>query len=256
MSRSNPTDGIRNPSTRWFEWAGGSDGGYMKWYDKEAKADVKAEPFAFLLLDELSTVKGWHEPSESSIYANEVRDTRQDVLVVRSFKGGELVSGLYSDIRDSIVAKGGHYCASLYIAYKDGDELRIGNVSLKGAAAGAWMEFKRNAPTKKDAAGKSVRAFYVDAIRIVGFEDAKKGGTAYRIPKFALTATTEATNQQAAALDGELQGFLAEYLRRPKAEAAKPAAQQEEETHPPTNGAPAEPKKSSFNDFDDDIPFS
>lgn len=87
MSRSNPTDGIKNPATRWFEWAGGDEGG-IKHYDKEAKADVKvALPFTFLLLDELSTVKGWHEPSESGIYANEVRDTRQDALVVRAFKG-------------------------------------------------------------------------------------------------------------------------------------------------------------------------
>lgn len=250
MSRSNPTDGIRNPSTRWFEWAGGSDGGYMRWYDKENKTDVKAEPFAFLLLDELSTIKGWHEASESSIYANEVRDTRQDVLVVRAFKGGELVSGLYANIRDSVVAKGGHYCVSMYVAYKDGDELKIGNVSLKGAAAGAWMEFKRMAPAKKDGAGKSVRAFYVDAVKVVGYEDAKKGGTAYRVPKFALTATTDATNQQAVALDAELQSFLADYLRRPKAEASSVAPSRDEEE-------PATPRPSDgeSDPFDADVPF-
>lgn len=245
MSRSNPTDGVRNPSTRWFEWAGGSDGGFMRWYDKEAEKQVKAElPFSFLLLDELATVKGWHEASESGIYANEVRDTRQDVLVVRSFKGGELVSGLYAGIRDSIVAKGGHYNASLYIAYKEGGELRIGNISLKGAAASAWMEFKRNAPTKKDANGKSLKAFYVDAVKVIGYEDAKKGGTAYRVPKFALTPTTDATNQQAVALDAELQAFLTDYLKRPKAEASTSDASQEK-------SEPA-PKGDSF---ESDIPW-
>jgi hypothetical protein len=224
MSRSNPTEGGRNPATRWFEWAGGKDGGFVRWYDKEAKVSIKVDgAFTFLLLDELSTVKGWHEPSESAIYANEVRDTRQEVLVVRSFKGGEIASGVYQHIKDRIAAKGGHYVASLYLAYKDGGSLRLGNLSLKGAAAGAWMEFKRNAQVKKDASGKSVRSYYVDAVKVSGFTDAKKGGTAYRVPIFKLTEVSPATNDEAGALDLELQAYLADYLRRTKEEAAKPA---------------------------------
>lgn len=253
MSRSNPTEGSRNPTTRWFEWAGGSDGGHVRWYDKDAKASVKVEgPFAFLLLEELSTVKGWHEPSESSIYANEVRDVRQDVLVVKSFKGGELASGLYGEIKDRIVAKGGHYHASIYIAYKEGDELKLGNLGLKGAALSAWMEFKKAAPKKKHANGKLVGAYLVDAVKISGFEDMKKGGTAFRVPKFLLVTTTDATNQQATALDAELQAYFADYFKRPKAEAAKPPANGDADDLPP----PDEPKrKSHFDDMADDIPF-
>lgn len=255
MSRSNPTEGTRNPSTRWFEWAGGSDGGYVRWYNKETKADVPIEgAFTFLLLDELATVKGWHEPSESSIYANEVRDTRQEPFVVRSFKGGELASGIYTAIRDRIVAVGGHYVASLYIAYKDGDELKIGNLALKGAAAGAWMEFKRNAGSKKGAMGRMVRAYLVDAVKITGYVEAKKGATVYRVPKFALMETSETTNQQAVALDTELQMFMVEYLKRPKAEAAAKAA-------PPDEGGLDDPDAQvaqstrGADSFDDDIPF-
>lgn len=223
MSRSNPTDGVRNPSTRWFEWAGGDEGGFVRWYNKDTKETTKVEgAFTFLLLDELATVKGWHEPSESSIYANEVRDLRQEALVVKSFKGGELASGLYADIKDRIVAKGGHFHGSIYIAYKDGEELKLGNLGLKGAALGAWMEFKKAAPMKKDASGKSVRSYFVDAVTISGYEQAKKGGTTYRVPKFSLKAVGEATNQQALGLDAELQAFLDGYFKRPKAEAAKP----------------------------------
>jgi hypothetical protein len=253
MSRSNPTEGSRNPSTRWFEWAGGSDGGFVRWYDKETKENVSIEgQFTFLFLDELSTVKGWHEPSESGIFANEVRDTRQDALVVRSFKGGELASGIYTSIRDRVVAVGGHYVASLYIGYKDGDELRIGNLSLKGAAAGAWMNFKRDVGTKKDVNGKSVRAYLVDAVKITGYEQLKKGGTVYRVPKFGLVSTSEATNQQAVDLDSQLQLFLVDYLKRPKAEAAPPKEPNGDHRDPPdpdpTNGA-------GFDRLDDDIPF-
>jgi hypothetical protein len=252
MSRSNPTDGARNPATRWFEWAGGSDGGFVRWYDKEKKETVPVDgAFVFLLLDELSTVKGWHEPSESSIYANEVRDTRQDALVVKAFKGGELASGIYTQIRDRIVAVGGHYVASLYIAYKDGDTLKIGNLALKGAAAGAWMDFKRNAGTKKSAMDRMVRAYLVDAVKITGYEQMKKGGTVYRVPKFSLVPTTAETNTQAVGLDTELQMFLVDYLKRPKAEAA---------AKPPENGSGDvdEQFKQGARDvdtLDDPIPF-
>lgn len=249
MSRSNPTDGIRNPSTRWFEWAGGDEGGFVRWYDKEAEKHVRIDgPFTFLLLDELATIKGWHEASESGIYANEVKDTRQEAFVVRSFKGGELVSGIYTQIKDTIVAKGAHYCSSLYIAYKDGDgELKIGNLNLKGAALGAWMEFKKAAPTKKEN-GKSVRAYFIDAVKIDGFEQQKKGGTIYRTPKFFLQVVSGETNAQALGLDAELQSFLADYLKRPKTEAAKAPAEPEV---PPAEA----PKRGAFDDFEDDIPF-
>lgn len=249
MSRSNPTEGARNPSTRWFEWAGGSDGGFIRWYDKEAKTHVPIEGgFVFLLLDELSTVKGWHEASESSIFANEVRDTRQEVFVVRSFKGGELASGIYTSIRDRIVALGGHYCVSIYLGYKDGEELKIGNLSLKGAAASAWMDFKRNAPSKKDANGKTTRGYFVDAVKIAGYEQMKKGATVYRVPKFALAPVSEATNQQAIALDTDLQAFLSDYFKRPKAE-VKPA-----DTAPPVTEAPQ--KNGHFDDMKDDLPWN
>jgi len=253
MSRSNPTEGSRNPSTRWFEWAGGGDGGYIRWYNKETEQQVKMDgTFTFLLLDELSTVKGWHEPSESGIYANEVRDTRQDALVVRSFKGGELASGIYTTIRDRIIALGGHYCASLYLAYKEGEELRIGNLNLKGAAASAWMEFKRNAPMKRNSEGKNLRAYFVDAIKVTGYEQAKKGGTVYRIPQFAFQAVSDAANQQAVTLDAELQAFLDEYLKRPKAQAAAPASNGNVE---PESEPEEPPRNKQFDDFEDDIPF-
>ena len=257
MSRSNPTEGARNPSTRWFEWAGGEDGGYIRFYDKEAKKQVPVEgAFTFLLLDELSTVKGWHEASESSIYSNEVRDTRQEVLVVRSFEGGELASGIYTSIRDRIVALGGHYCVSLYLGYKEGDGLKIGNLNLKGAAAGAWMEFKRTSPAKKDASGKSARAYLVDAVKITGYEQMKKGGTTYRVPKFALAPVTEATNQQAVALDVELQAFFADYFKRTRSEAAS-ATKAEVLPDAPKDPQqePAQRKPGTFDDMEDDIPF-
>lgn len=269
MSRSNPTDAARNPSTRWFEFASGADGGFVRYYDKETEKQIElgdAEnggTFTFILLDELATVKGWHDPSESSIFANEVRDTRQDTFVVRSFKGGELASGLYSQIKDRIVAVGGHFVASCYIAYKDGADLRIGNIRFKGAALSAWMDFKKQCPTKKDTTGKSVKAYYVDAVKIVGFDQQKKGGTTFRVPKFSLAPLSEDTNKQALGLDAELQAFLSDYLKRPRAEAANASAKadpsENEEDAIAIAAANAEAQAASkpgrFDDMEDDIPF-
>ena len=252
MSRSNPTDAARNPSTRWFEFASGADGGFVRYYDKESEKQVplgdatNGGKFVFILLDELATVKGWHDSSESAIFANEVRDTRQDTLVVKAFKGGELASGLYAQIKDRIGAVGGHFVSSCYIAFKDNDgSMKIGNIRFKGAALGAWMDFKKQCPTKKDASGKSIKAYFVDAVKIDGFEQQKKGGTTFRIPKFGLAPLSDETNKQAIALDAELQAYLTDYLKRPRIEAAATTATQEP--------APAK-KPGRFDDMDDDIP--
>jgi len=258
MSRSNPTDGLRNPATRWFEFSSGADGGFVRYYDKGSEKNIalgdseKGGTFVFILLDELATVKGWHDASESAIYSNEVRDTRQDTLVVKAFKGGELGAGLYANIRDRVSAIGGHFVASCYIAYKDGDELRLGNIRFKGAALSEWMEFKKQCPTKKDASGKSVKAYYVDAVKIEGFEQRKKGGTTFRVPMFSLASLSNDTNKQAIALDTELQAYLVDYLKRPRAEAAAAAAPVE----PAADDAQPEPnQRSKFDDMADDIPF-
>ena len=244
MSRSNPTETSSNPCTRWFEWAGGSDGGLVRYYDKEASQTVEVgNKFAFLLLDELASVKGWHDASDSGIYANEVRDLRQDVLVVKAFKGGELASGLYSQIKDRVGNFGGHFHASCYVAYKDGDTYRLGNIGFKGAALSAWMDFKKSAGTKD---GR--KAYFVDAVVINGFNEGTKGRVVYRTPKFSLSPASAEANKSAHTLDIELQEFLGSYLNRPRteqAEAAKPAEK--------TEAAIVADFEPAF--ADDDIPF-
>lgn len=254
MSRSNPTEGARNPCTRWFEWAGGEDAGFPRWYNKDTQTDVKvALPFTFLFLDELITIKGYHKRSKSGIYANEIRDTRQEVLVVKSFKGGEVAGGLYQDIKDKVKVAGGGFCWSVYVAFKDEQgQLAIGNFAMRGASLGAWMDFKKECGSKKDEHGKSAPAYCVDAVQITGFVDDKTGDNDFRRPVFGLKPTSADTNAAAVALDKQLQAFFADYFKRPKAEAAKP----------PVNGAEPEelppPPKSAIQqlaEMEDDIPF-
>ncbi len=203
MSRSNPTINNPNPSTRWHEWDG-SQGG-IKYYDKELKQDVSVPiPFTFILLDQLATIKGWHDASQSGIFANEVRDTTCEPFIVKAFKGGTLAEGIYRSIKDKVIVSGGVFTANLYIAYKDGGDLKIGSLQFKGAALNAWVEFTK--VNRSD--------LYSKSIKIAGMVAGKKGSITFQTPEFQVNDISEDTNRQALGLDIELQNFLKGYFSR------------------------------------------
>lgn len=213
MSRSNPSEHLSNPSTRWFEWNG--ERGEVCYYDKDAKKEITVPlPFTFILLDELASVRGWHDPSNSGIYSNEVRDTTQEVLVVKSFKGGTIAEGLYKAIKDRVNNAGGDYHANCYIAFKGDNDYQIGAIRFKGAALRAWMEFR-----------KAHRAdIYKSAIKISGYTEGKKGSITFRMPECSLKAVSAEAEARAVALDKELQEFLSAYLKRNKRDQAEAVA--------------------------------
>lgn len=205
MSRSNLAEnGTPNPATKWFEWNG--ENGTIRYYDKDAKKNVEVgSEFTFLLLDRLGTVGGWHEASQSGIYANEVKDTRQDVLIVKAFKGGTLAEGLYKDIKDRVATQGGQFVASCYIAFKNGGTaLAIGGLKFKGAALGAWMDFEKAHRTD----------LYTQAIRIHGFTEGKRGRIVFRVPTLSAVVTSAETHAAAMSLDRQVQDYLQGYFTR------------------------------------------
>jgi hypothetical protein len=237
MSRSRPTAGTNpNPASRWFEWQG--ELGTVRYYDKEAKKNHEVPlPFTFLLLDQLATVRGWHDASQSGIYSNEVRDTRTDILTVKSFKGGEIASGLYATIKDRVNRAGASFVANCYIAFKgDSGRLELGALRFKGAALGAWMECE-----------KAHRAdLYAKAIVITGFVEGKKGRITYRVPTFALKDTSAQTDAEARELDATLQAYLDHYLSRTTTDADAGRAHDEPPPYTDDQAGPI---------TDDDIPF-
>lgn len=204
MSRSNPHEnGAPNPAVRWFEWNG--EHGKVRYYDKDAKENVEVTlPFTFILLDQLGSVRGWDDKSQSGIYSNLVKDTRKDVLVVKSFKGGVIAEGVYKSIKDRVNAAGGRFNTNCYVAFKDGADLKIGVLQFKGAALGAWMEFC------KQARGD----LYKKAVTIHGVVEGKKGRITFYTPNAKLTDIAPQTNEAAIALDSELQEWLTGYLKR------------------------------------------
>lgn len=224
MSRSNPSEHIQNPALRWYEWHGSQ--GIVRYYDKNAKnlknPEKKGEnipcalPFTFILLDELATVKGWNEASESGIFSNEVRDTRAETFLVKSFEGGEIATGFWQQIRDRVTVKGGYFTANLYIGFKDtAGQLQIGALQLGGAALNNWVDFKK--AHRSDV--------YTKAVKIVSFTQHIKGEIKYRKPVFSLNDISAQTDAEAKALDMLLQNYLKGYFSRTRTEqVAKPAA--------------------------------
>lgn len=203
--------------------------------------------FGFILLDQLAVIRGWHDKSQSGISSNEVRDTTMEVFVVKAFKGGTLATGLYRDIRDRVNNMGANFHANLYIAFRNGNDLAIGSLQLKGSALGAWMEFAK----------KNRSLLYSKAIQITGYKEGKKGKITFRTPEFVAVELSPESDQQAKQLDAKLQEYLNKYLSRPRREQADAAtdAQPDPEPQPdapPDGWEPSEPPPSGQ---EDDVPF-
>lgn len=246
MSRSNPTEHSQHPCTRWFEWSGSE--GVIRYYDKSAKQNVEIpDGFTFILLDQLATVKGWHDVSDSGIYANEVRDTKQEVMVVKAFKAGTIAEGFYSAIRDRVNAFGGYYVSNCYIAFRnEHGTLALGSLSFKGAALSAWMDFQN--ANRAD--------LYKKSIQIKGHTEGKKGKIVFRTPKFFIREITPETDGQATELDRNLQVYLKGYLSRTKTEQVSQQEEHHEESHhePDEAHESTEPVNSKIDDSDA-LPF-
>lgn len=219
-----------------MEWAG--DNGKVTYYDKSKKENVDmGNKLTFILLDQLATIKGWHDASSSGIYSNEVKDTRKDPFIVKAFKGGVLAEGLYGNIRDRVGNQGGNFYTTLYVAFRDGEELKIGALQVKGAALREWMEFSKTARAD----------LYKKAIVINGSKEGKKGAITYFTPVFALKDVAPDTDEQAMRLDMALQSHFKQYFSRPTTEQPKA----HEDDLPPEDRNP--PPK--VDDFDSEIPF-
>jgi hypothetical protein len=246
MSRSNPSENSNpNPAVRWFEWNG--EKGIVRYYDKDAKQNVDVgSDFTFILLDQLGSVRGWHDASDSGIYSNEVKDTRQEAMVVKAFKGGTLAEGIYKDIKDRVNSVGGQFVANCYIAFKKDGALAIGSLRLKGAALGAWMEFT-----------KAHRAdLYKKSIRINGYTEGKKGKVVFRVPVLSMKDISAATDEAAVALDRELQTFFDSYFKRTKVEQVEVHETGTHDGEEMSGYVEDEPVGRVTNDLtDDDIPF-
>lgn len=204
MSRSNKI--IESPCKKFLQWE--SDNSEFSYWDKslgEKGEKVKVPlPLRFAVLDELSTIKGYHEGDKSGIWSNEVRDIKTGILIPRTTKG-VIVEGTYTLIKDEINAAGGKYTKSLYVAVINEDgEFEIQNLQLKGAAFSGWIEFTQKVGNK----------IYTQAIICHNFRSEKKGKVTYTVPEFKLDIISPDENEICQALDEDLQKYLKFYFNK------------------------------------------
>ena len=159
-----------NPATKFFDWK--SNDKCFSYYDKEEQKNVLVPlPFKFLVLDELHTIKGWNDATSSGIFSNEVKFISKEVMTVKPFKGNEIAKGLYKDIKEKIVAAGGHYTKSIYIMVEDGT---LANIQLKGSAVQKWGEFTQ----------KTRNRLPDEWVQVATALEGKKGAVKFNTPEF------------------------------------------------------------------------
>lgn len=212
MSRSNPV--LQNPCKKFIDFK--ADQGKLVYYDRDEEKNIELPmPVYFVVLDELSTVTGFSKKYESGIYANEVHRVADEILRVKTFKGGAYIAGLYKDIKDNIVALGGKYTKSIYAMLLGGEEPELVNFQFKGAAFSAWIDKRVNTDNQ--------------VVGITGTYDEKNGATTFKVPVFEGFKLEKDVNDAAILMDTALQSYLKEYK----------AQQGEKETVAET--APSEP---------------
>lgn len=190
-----------NPTKKYLEWK--SDDKCFAYYDKETKQNVKVElPFKFLTLMEFHTIKGWNDKNQSGVYSNEVKSIGNDELNVRLFKGNQSVKGLYKEIKDTIIAMGGHYTKSIYIMLEDGS---IANVNIKGSSVQAWGDFTQ----------KTRSRLSDEWIEVANAIELKKGKVNYSIPEFKFaTSLNDSQCNLADNAYNQLKSYIDGYLAK------------------------------------------
>ena len=202
ISHANPvSSGSNNPATKFLEWK--SNDKCFEYYDKEVGKKVKVElPLKFLLLEHYHTVKGFNDASNSGIWSNEVYYIGTQPMSVRAFKGGEIASGLYKDIKAKVNSAGGDYHRSIYIMFEDGS---IANIALKGSGVSVWSDFHSD----------NKNQFDNHWIEVLSAKDQKKGSVKYSTPVFTVGNVLDSKESATAdAVAREFQSYMNSYLTK------------------------------------------
>lgn len=184
-----------NPTKRYLEYK--SVKKEFSYYDKDLGEEVNVPlPLKFVFIQHYHTVKGWHDASNSGIYANEVFFIGSEPMSVKSFKGGKIAEGIYTDIKAQVLSAGGKYHKSIYVMLEDGT---LANISLKGSSVKEWSDFMEENKNNVDN----------NWVEILVATDEKKGSIKYSVPKFTLgDSLTKKESSDADSCAFELKEYL------------------------------------------------
>lgn len=150
MSRTKKTGGGSSPIKRYLSFAGGK--GKIKFYDKndkraDEKGNVYLDEIELILLDIKSSISGYNEKASAGISSNllDPYSVGKEPFVVKSKVGKRfetVAEGLYSDIKDEVVAMGGKFTTNLFALADvgDGEGLQLVRLELNGSGLSPWIE--------------------------------------------------------------------------------------------------------------------
>ena len=187
---------IPSPVVRYYTW--GSEKKSFKYYDKVEGTDKLVFPFKIVFLTSRATVRGWNDETESSVYANLVKNSGKEVLTVKSTKPNKsgntlLASGIYRDIKGNL--GGGHF-EKVVFGYEE--NVGIVQLNIKGSGLSAFSNFE-----------KENKNLFDNYLTVTTFEEAKKGANKYTVPIFKLgEKVSEEVNGQADLAYKELDAYF------------------------------------------------
>jgi hypothetical protein len=202
-----PTSESSNPATKFLQWK--SNDKCFSYYDKSKGENVLVPlPLKFVFLEHYHTIKGWNDKTESGIYSNEVYLIGQEDLKVRAFKGGEIASGLYSEIRNKVKDSGGVYHRSVYVMLESGE---IANLQFKGSAVSSYSDFFKEHKNHIENDSWCV---------VAKAKEGKKGAVKFTTPDFELgEKTTPEQEKQISQCVNDLQEYMSQYFAPKEARA-------------------------------------
>jgi len=219
MSRTKPrSTGSSNPATKFLQW--NTKASTWEFYDKEAQESrTLPQDTGFIVLDQLSTAKGWDDRNNSAIWANEVY-APGDKLTLRN-KDGIVSIGTWAELKNNV--QGVKFTKSVYAMAKVGEGYELVNFQLKGCAVKEWFAFE-------DKAGGSNKLEGDVVVAVTEAVEERKGTVKYIKPIFSIVSSTLSNEAalQADKMDGTLQEYLSSYLKVEK----PPEDKEEEESEP------------------------
>jgi len=125
----------------------GDRGVFSRW-DSDLKQSVEYDEVKFVFMDSRSTITGWNDDSSSRIYSNLVKFTKEEPFVVKA-KSGELVKGIYKDIKVEIEKLGGKFTTNLFVLAEVNGEWMPTVLQFHSTTLSNWSDYVESQTIKK-----------------------------------------------------------------------------------------------------------
>ena len=180
MSRTDTYSKKAKSPFKYFITFSGKDGMWEYW-DGEKKEDVRLDKLEFVVLDVRSSITGWSDSNKGRIYSNMVKSTVRSPLTAKS--GSTVIaSGLYSEIKNQLVAAGGKFTANVLAVARINGQLVPVNIQFAAACLRDWSAFVTE---------NNIFEIYKHLVVSEKGEQQKKGAVKYYTPEFKLEALSD-----------------------------------------------------------------